>query len=61
LVKALSLARNDSVTSVAPSSHSASITSGENFQVLRTSATMFQILSACAAIGTVTDACVGPP
>ncbi len=43
---------------MAPSSHSASITSGENLPVLRTSATMFQISSAGAAIGIVTDACI---
>ena len=43
---------------MAPSSHSASITSGENLPVLRTSATRFQISSADAAIGTVTDACI---
>ena len=46
---------------MAPSSHSASIISGENLPVLRTSAIRFQILSAGAAMDTVTEPSMTTP
>src|SRR4029453_17295188 len=53
--------RAPSAGSVAPSSHSASRTSGENLPVLRTSAMRFQISSAGADMVTVAEPCMTTP